>query len=861
MIRTFIALLIVALCFVNAAHSQSRIITTSDSSRSTSIDGFARDFYFCQLENYELQQGGKYYQAYIVAKSQTTIHIAVGKTSANQFSVNALEELVFDAPLAWEMTQSGVVEDKAVHVWSDDADLSVSLLSRNPATSDGITLVPTSAWGREYVVAAFASYAYLPGYELPSEFAIIAKEDSTVVTITPTTDLRLGISTAVIYPRFVTFTVTLNRGQCVQYQASAANGNMEDYDVTGTVLQATKPIGVSAGVMCANVPAENPYCDHLCEMLLPISQWGNEYVTVPFINRKGGDGILVIAKEDNTTITRSSTSGVVTHCILNKYQTYMRHDIDEASKWKSDKPFLLVQYINSTDYPETGANNGIGDPAMVVVPPLSLFEKEFVFQTPKIRTAETQYRNYANLIIHKTAVNSTSVDGKPVASVLQAVPSGPGDYITYRWSDVKPGVHTVSSDSGAGVYVYGYGSYDAYAWPMRLGAFARSNTDTLAPTVKISTACFGGTVTITDLGSPASGQLLAAVDSAMNLLVGSIVYSGTKRDKLTYSLKIKDSSLSALAMLTVVDAAGNRRKIKHSYAPDLPTMPDGTYIVKAPIGVDREFALPITSGSAIDLARVRTQLRKGTRFKIKSSPQSVAAGQTDSIRITYAQTTIDDQSDTLVVTADCWTHRLALKGSAEPFSAWGVQDTLTNFGLVIVGNERTRKLTVSNLGTEPFAVDSATISNLTDFSMAVGTMPVTVPRGGTLEFDVIFHPSSDGIKLATVKLYTSLGIATVFLTGEGKDLSAVDRSLNEESVQVFPNPANTTLTVKVAKGLGAEVGQLRILNSSGTILLERRATSAETYELDLGGYASGSYILELVLGSGEPYRYKFSIQH
>ncbi|HET6513037.1 MAG TPA: IgGFc-binding protein, partial [Candidatus Kapabacteria bacterium] len=496
-------MLVLAACTTGVVQAQDRIQTSSTVSSSSSIKGFARDFYFCLLENYSLQQGGKYYQSYISSTEKTTVRVQAGGSGAKAFPLNPLEVLVFDVPLAWELTQSGVIEEKAIRVWSEDADLTVSLLSRNPATSDGMTILPVASWGNQYVVASFASYAYLSGYELPSEFAIVASQDSTRITILPSTDLRQGISTAVFYKRDSAFTIVLDRGEAVQYQASAANGNMEDYDVTGTIITADKPIGVEAGVECANVPAENPYCDHLCEMLLPVDRWGTTFYTAPFINRKGGDGMLVIAAQDNTTIVRVSKSGARTHATLDKFEHYMRHDIDEASEWRSDKPFMLVQYINGTDYPETGSNNGIGDPAMVVVPPTSLYEREILFHTPKISTTETQFRNYVNIVVNKNAVNSTAFDGQNILGKFGALDLPGVNYIIFRASDVKSGSHTITSDSAAGLYGYGYGSYDAYAWPMPMGSFARSLTDVQSPDISLQREeCYSEEMLIVDAGAP-----------------------------------------------------------------------------------------------------------------------------------------------------------------------------------------------------------------------------------------------------------------------------------------------------------------------------------------------------------------------
>lgn len=862
MVRSFVtSMLLVAACMLNVVHAQERIATTSEASSSTSIEGFARDFFFCLLENYELQQGGKYYQLYVASASKTSIHVALGKTSDKKFPVNALEVLVFDVPLAWEMTQSGIVEDKAVHVWSQDADLYLSLLSRNPATSDGLTVIPTTAWGKEYVVAAFASYAYLPGYELPSEFTIVANQDSTVVKILPSTDLRRGISTAVAFRRDSLFTIILDRGQSVQFQASAANGDMENYDVTGTVITADKPIGVEAGVMCANVPAEYPYCDHLCEMLLPVDRWGTAFYTVPFINRKGGDGVLVIAAQDQTTITRTSASGTRTHAVLNKFEHYIRHDIDEASRWQSNKPIMLVQYINSTDYPATGANSGIGDPAMVVIPPTSLYEKDVLFQTPKIRTAETQYRNYANLIVHKNAVSSTKFDGQPIAGRFESINLPGVDHILYRGSDIKPGVHSLVSDSATGVYIYGYGSYDAYAWPMSMGSFAKTTTDLIAPALTVTNEeCYSEDVVLVDGGAPATGHLIYTIDSLSNSVIDQVTLSGLDHERLGYRFVVTDSSRPAYADLRVLDAAGNRQRIMHRYAPDLPVMPEGTQIYTLEPNSQGDFALPITSGMKIPITNLSARLKRSAQFQVTSAPTTVTAGQTDSIRFSYIQPSIQTYRDTLFVTVDCWRHEIPLQGRSTSVSAYGILDSVLQFNRVVVGNSRTRSTRIFNLGTETFTLDSVTLEANADFRFVPQALPETIVMNDTATVSFEFSPTSTGVKSVWATLHTSLGTTRIRLEGEGLPSSGVQIPAEVADIQIFPNPAKDLLTIQLGPSSPQIITSVRVTDLGGVeVLAPVSPSQVSSYDLDVRSLPPGTYFLEIQAAPDGFFRARFTV--
>jgi hypothetical protein len=778
-------LLVFGCLFSQPAAAQSPRIVHEIVKDTKPRQSMGRDLWFAMAENYELQGGGggKYYQLYVASPARTNVHIALGKTSDKKFPIQAEEVLVFDVPLAWELTESGTIENKAVHVWSEDADLTAYLLSRNPATSDGMYIIPSVGWGTEYIVAAFASYAYLPGYELPSEFVVIANQDNTTVTINPSTDLREGISTAVAYPRKKPFTIVLQKGQAVQYQASAANGNMEDYDVTGTIITSSKPVGVVGGVMCANVPAENPYCDHICDMIPPTRTWATTYYTAPYINRKGGDGMLVIAKEDNTTITRTSKSGTRTHCVLNKYQSYMRHDIDEASKWSSDKPFLLVQYCNSTDYPDPGSNNGIGDPNMTIVNSVEQFSPYVLFQTPKIRTAEIQFRNYVNVIVHKAAVTSTKFDGQNIGGKMNAIDLPGTEYTIFRGSDLKPGAHTIVSDSGVGVYIYGYGSYDSYAWTGAFGTRTFQSPDIIAPEASTPTDCFHATVKLKDVHVDASKLNAIDLDTIYNFTfdLDPDWQAGTGKDSAFYDINVVDQTKEAFMRVVVFDAAGNTTTITSRYTPQIASIePPLTDFGKVVGSTPATKTVKITNLGKTDFNIASLKLQLGNKgFALVNPDRSpLPPGQSRDITVSFLSIVPETVGDTILFGDDCVLQKVVVigNGGKPDYTVFGVDICPVVVGTTY-GSDRGLPIVSSDMGvyikngpSGDVIIDSIAITNTDEFEYdpnnamnAPGKFTLTAD-GQTREIlitykpkttagattDVIFYSSNAGNKIAKV---------------------------------------------------------------------------------------------------------------
>src|SRR6185312_3789674 len=240
----YATLVLVGSCLIlhaGQAYSQSSKIThTVVKDNKSYPSALGRDLWFTMTSNYD---ASGYYELFVASPVATTVHIQTNSFS-NVFPIKAGQVLSFSIPNSWALWTSGEVENKGVHVWSNDADLSAYLLEGEAYTTDGTYIIPTIGWGTDYVVAGYQSLFEGFGntvFDYPSEFAIVADEDQTVVTITPTQDIRASHKpNSVLHPKGKPFTERLDRGQSVQYQLVEAT-NSDDFDVTGTIIHSTKP--------------------------------------------------------------------------------------------------------------------------------------------------------------------------------------------------------------------------------------------------------------------------------------------------------------------------------------------------------------------------------------------------------------------------------------------------------------------------------------------------------------------------------------------------------------------------------------------------------------------------------------------
>jgi hypothetical protein len=580
--------------------------TQQKESVSANTPYLGRDLWFCIPQNYEsTQQQDKFYHVYVTSDRSTTVNFQISGqavlkkplTKDKVISFDAFSNYPGDFPITTEVKTSGVVvPDKAIHVWSDDADISVYLLSSVPFSTDGAYIVPTTGWGSEYVVAAYKDL-FQPGppQDWPSEFAIIANQDNTTVQITPAWDLRQdGLPHVIQHPRGIPFTEKLNKGQCIQYQAIYDTED-PDCDVTGTYITSDNPIGVMGASAAPYLPGPAPLdcCgDYVMDMMQPTRTWSNSYFTCPFANRTvSGDMFLVIGTQNGQAIKQNGQQVALVDKFKFTISNYIV-DVHGASLWTSDAPFMLVQYMEGQNHNESDPGNpnpakinAAGDPCDVVINATDLFSKKIVFQTPVINSVRTQqntFTNYVNVVLPTSEEAKTTFDGAPLSganpkNVVSRVklPIGGTGWEAIQYTFKKgsgEGAHIIVSDTGVGVYIYGQGSYESYAWSGALGIHNVKDPDTIPPVAIPSGPCLCANVRVSDAGPGQSGLASFGPDSSYNMTYipdPNFIPGGNNQENSYYNMCVIDSSLEAYLAVSIFDKAGNRTTVISQYKPAL----------------------------------------------------------------------------------------------------------------------------------------------------------------------------------------------------------------------------------------------------------------------------------------------------
>ncbi len=601
-IRFCLALFLLILCAFGtsdkAAFAQGNIrITHTQTSENQSDTYLGRDLWFGIPLNFSpTNRSTKYFNIYVNSPRNTTVFMQIGGGAIVQKPVTAGKVTIFtsptptkpsnDLPLSTEMYTSGVVEPKAVHVWSNDADIAVYFLSRRDASSGGMYVLPATGWGKEYILGTYESIFEPTGQaDWPSEFAIVANQDNTTVTIIPNWDIRKnGFPTTIEHQKKIPFTVNLNRGECVQYLTVLPVSDGE-CDLTGTIITSNNPIGVMGASVDPYLPFPNGFGDYCLTMLQPVRSLSNSYFTCPFAGRQfGGDVYGVIA----TTAQIIYRNGVQVAILGFKGDHYFIQDETAPSPpaiWTSTDPFELMQYVPSAKFgaPAVGTTRNQGDADMTNINPSDQYGKKVYFQIPTIipGTGQTTFNNYVNIILPKGHEAKTLYDGVPLGNAGNPptvskkerfpIPNTQWEAmrLSYTTGLKGEGTHTVVSDTGVGVYLYGYGSDDSYSWAGALGTRTVNSPDTIAPLAFADGPCFCAHVRLYDTGPLQSTLSSFIVDSAFNMTFNPDpnFIAGAGTDSSFYDMCVIDSSLEAYLSVTTYDIAGNSTTVVSIYKP------------------------------------------------------------------------------------------------------------------------------------------------------------------------------------------------------------------------------------------------------------------------------------------------------
>ncbi|AKV00164.1 hypothetical protein AKJ09_06827 [Labilithrix luteola] len=338
-------------------------------------------------------------------------------------------------------------------------------------------LLPTSSWTKNYIAVSPFDFGET---RKPRTLQIIANEDGTEITMRPTVDVRAGVDIASA-PAGTTQTWSLDRGQVLQFYQSS---------LTGTPIEATKPIAVFGGSHCDFLPVM--YCDMLQQQIPPFAQWGTEYAVVPYqprIPSVGADTTsarelvpyTIVGAVDDTVLTYepSRPRDAPETLKSNESVSFMTDQLFVVKSQDSKHPFHVSTYMTGATFGGgVPGNVTLGDPDFVNVPPTDQYLDRYIF------LADFTFPDTMLTIVRKaTTKGFAPVELECAGEVTDFSPLGTSGKYEFAWVKITEGFvpqqfakgtcgygrHEVHSDGPFSVSVWGVGPYSSYGFVGGMG--------------------------------------------------------------------------------------------------------------------------------------------------------------------------------------------------------------------------------------------------------------------------------------------------------------------------------------------------------------------------------------------------------
>jgi hypothetical protein len=349
-------------------------------------------------------------------------------------------------------------------------------------TNDASLLLPEHVLTGSYMASTWPTWSTggYPGASVwyPGFVAVAATEDSTLVTVTTTANTQGGPVVSAMELGEDTV-ISLNRGDVLQLLAEvpepsdltntcaerggeqASNGEYDSCldralgDLTGTRIEADRPVAVFAGHVCTFMPFDEWACDHLEEMMFPVETWGTRAVmSAPaWPGRPDPEPaptlIRVLSQADDNYVTFTPA-----------VQEPVTLDAGEFVEFMALEDFIVEGqnrlFVTQALLGENALATNQGDPALGSGIPLAQWRDEYDFLVP-----ETYTSNWVNVVASQDAV--VFLDGLEIAGWEEI----DGTIYKVVRLPLEPGGHRAESvgDVGFGITSYGYASYTSYLYP------------------------------------------------------------------------------------------------------------------------------------------------------------------------------------------------------------------------------------------------------------------------------------------------------------------------------------------------------------------------------------------------------------
>jgi IgGFc binding protein len=372
------------------------------------------------------------------------------------------------------------------------ADVPVSMYSLYPYggaksfNPSGTVLLPTTSFRKNYMLLSswggrddiFGQGVLGPnrGQAGKPTVQIVAIEDDTSIDLLPKVSIAGGRGVP-SYPANQVANIRLQRGEFLQLT--------QEGELTGSVLESNKPVGVFGGHSCMYVPSGVTACDSDNKQIPPLSAWGHEYAVLPAPDRVRLSGsrndrsnelsvVRIVGAADGTELVYEpwKPDGAPTTLQSGELARFFIGTPFVVRSQDSAHPFYVATVMAGSE----GSNAMLGDPETAMAIPTQQWLDEYGFFADYTysRSAVFVTRRKANGVFHDVTLDCTgAISGwEPISDDYEwtyvELTRGQRSQ-TYPGGTCADGAHRIRSDVPFTMAVWGLSNAASYSYPGGMG--------------------------------------------------------------------------------------------------------------------------------------------------------------------------------------------------------------------------------------------------------------------------------------------------------------------------------------------------------------------------------------------------------
>jgi len=408
-----------------------------------------------------------------------------GALSASVLAKKGAYHLVSDRPVV--VYQFNPLEFRAVggppgKDWSKCQKLSPLAPECYSYSNDASLLLPSTAMTGSYRIMGSYGFSRHPmnGTEFdktqplqpgaPAYFVVTATQDATTVRVTlgPKGKVVAGSGISAV-PGGGLLTLTLDAGDV----AEVVSGAGRDFDFSGSLLSADKPVQVITGVPCIDFPLDVTACDHIEETVFPAQTLGKHYVVMTPTGPKENRVPHVVrfyGNADGTTLKYVPAQPPGCPTTLAAGEVVECSEVNDTFEVTGTKEFGVATFMIGAERVDPDAKTAAqpqGDPSQSFAVAVEQYRLKYVFLAP------TDYKtSYVDVVA--PAGTTLDLDGTDATAKLAPIAGTTYLAARIRLSDGSDGIHKLTASQPVGIQVMGYGDNTTYMYPggLNLGEIA-----------------------------------------------------------------------------------------------------------------------------------------------------------------------------------------------------------------------------------------------------------------------------------------------------------------------------------------------------------------------------------------------------